>query len=832
MSAQAFVHRVGIKFAVVASLEIFWGLGGLTLRPALQLKRSFTKGSIAFRIVDDWCANKSTTPETVKGLEDAFKGGNALATDIDETRPGPLTTLLGTCIIRGFGRIHFGPREELQVLTTLLDHGAVLEWSDLFAMFNDFHDDPMETFLRLDPEIDFPEPVMSRIAIDRCFGAWSGADPFLLDWFHKWTKLLPGFADVPQWLQTILFGAEEEVHSLSEKGEIVPTAKFLGRSVLHWAARDPQKTESLLRIGCEVDALDDHGLTPLIFAAAYGNEQTVLKLLENGADFNALAFPVGNCKNRVGLCNTVANFLNVAFYLDHNDVARASIRYLQLIHGVNPVEVPAPYARVIHEESGPPPTRRLMRRAAVPTESGEEYEAFLTSTLCNVVESTGGFNIPAALNWCVRLLQLGADPNVVRPERLVGSSIMTKLFLDHGYRRSDSADYLGATMLMKAAILYDEQQVDLLLQKGADVSHTDNLGQTAMHYALDSPNSINLKFKCSCPTCGEIHLHYEQDKVCSFLRRLFVAGASPTAHDSCRCACSNSGCTPSTNIGVLFEKSELVYRYQSRNEDLFGNIMFPVEWLLIIDEFRGPSVTYNAAVDLIRAVLFNLRELTHVCCLQMADKRASVYSAHLRKPGNGSSRIHGRQLDKEEIEEILEEEQDLIVQFEEELELALMQCNKLTSVEVCVKVLMETLFEFAVHEPTQSREHWYECLLWDIRLYWDWAKSFYRFADSFELKEDDYMRLRRRQGTISRCLRSFEERAANDENLANLLNTYFAWFIEEMHSTDPLPFGGIATVPLCSPEFAIPFGERASIFAHPRFAESIFMGPEISRSVK
>ncbi len=68
-----------------------------------------------------------------------------------------------------------------------------------------------------------------------------------------------------------------------ERSEMAPTAR------LHWAARngDVALVQSLIAGGCDVDAKDEHGGTPLSTAAAFGQMQVVEFLISKDADVNA-----------------------------------------------------------------------------------------------------------------------------------------------------------------------------------------------------------------------------------------------------------------------------------------------------------------------------------------------------------------------------------------------------------------------------------------------------------------------------------------------------------------------------------------------------------------
>ncbi|PGH06460.1 hypothetical protein AJ79_06550 [Helicocarpus griseus UAMH5409] len=96
-----------------------------------------------------------------------------------------------------------------------------------------------------------------------------------------------------------------------------------------------------------------------------------------------------------------------------------------------------------------------------------------------------------------------------------------------------------------------------------------------------------------------------------------------------------NGCSPTT---ILLSSNSLDY-YR------MGHLL-ALEWLLMLKEHRGISIAQAALMDLVRVAQFNKLGMTHICCQRLQFDQSNY-------------------LDKEEIEEILEEERYLVQDLEE-----------------------------------------------------------------------------------------------------------------------------------------------------------------------
>ncbi|KAI9148301.1 heterokaryon incompatibility protein-domain-containing protein [Paramyrothecium foliicola] len=78
---------------------------------------------------------------------------------------------------------------------------------------------------------------------------------------------------------------------LKAGGQLIPKFKnhknFLGQTALHFAVLDPVSIDCLISSGCDIDSTDNYGHTPLMYAAALGQKESLMKLIDAGADLGA-----------------------------------------------------------------------------------------------------------------------------------------------------------------------------------------------------------------------------------------------------------------------------------------------------------------------------------------------------------------------------------------------------------------------------------------------------------------------------------------------------------------------------------------------------------------
>ena len=281
------------------------------------------------------------------------------------------------------------------------------------------------------------------------------------------------------------------------------------------AIRDNNLTElkTLLSQKASADPPDNHGITPLMYAAEIGSVDAMRLLLDRGADVNAQ-----NAFGSTALMWSVSDAAKVRLLLDHgaqvNTAAKSGRTALIIAAFTNPsAEVVrlllAKGAKVdVMDRRHVTPlnaatfgndtaTVRLLLEAGADIDTPDTFIG-----LTPLMNAAGNRNVEAVK----LLLAKGAKVNAVsKTEGLpkiqtgtvefggwtpllmasaFGPPEAVKMLLDAG-ARIDAQDYRGFTPLMLAVGTdrYDRRIVNMLLAHGADLRPTNHAGETALDWA-------------------------------------------------------------------------------------------------------------------------------------------------------------------------------------------------------------------------------------------------------------------------------------------------------------------------------------------------------------
>lgn len=402
---------------------------------------------------------------------------------------------------------------------------------------------------------------------------------------------LKGFGDTTSLMEAALVGSVQDLDRYLPKSRDLKT-NFLGQSVLHLAILRPRILRKLISTYKTVDPPDKNGTTPLMYAAAYGNAQSALILLEHGAD----ATIRDELRQR--------NFLDYALARDNWSCITTLLEHLkqrfELVtyrHGLTYIM----QAYVINF-----PNRRFEK------------------------------------NHFQELLCMGADSNMVFYD---GGTLLhhardfdeVNALFQAGFKLINHPDNSGTTPLMRVVRLKNAALVEACLDKGASVNERDHKGWTALHHLAEELQDSSSAYFCDSSEADWYLLRHSE--LVETIRLLLRHGADPGAADHCVCACSLSGCTPST---VLLGRG--------RRSFLPGDgDLWSLEWLQILSELGSGITGEQMLLDLVRVKQFNEHELTHVCC------QRGPYSC----------------LDPDDIDEILDEENEVIQELDKLMRLHL-----------------------------------------------------------------------------------------------------------------------------------------------------------------
>ncbi|KAH9231744.1 hypothetical protein K456DRAFT_1773259 [Colletotrichum gloeosporioides 23] len=357
------------------------------------------------------------------------------------------------------------------------------------------HLDLLETLIHLD--FDAGE-VEAQAWPQPCSPNWisegSTPDPFFVEYISLLCKDNQGFAGMTPLHDAVLFGSSESVKKwiqCSKRDE----KNFLGQTSLHLAIYKPEHLSALIDSGHYVDAIDNYGITPLMYAAAADEEEALYILINAHADFtiedsryNRTFF--GYAVARRNWC-LIYNLLLVIKQSVEKEVAESWVR-----------------AAIVNAQ------------LAVPD--------FL-------------FDSPISLR---HLLALCEDVNFTYNGRDVRNNCLLhdirtvcelEALVDNGFTIINHVNSLGQHGLINSVKHRDVAWTVRLLELGADVNLEDNQHRTAMGHALRGLDTSDFNRKQS-----------EMEVV----KILLAAGANVLVRDGCRCPCSPAGClTVTTNKG-------------------------------------------------------------------------------------------------------------------------------------------------------------------------------------------------------------------------------------------------------------------------------------------
>ncbi|OBT62843.1 hypothetical protein VE03_07596 [Pseudogymnoascus sp. 23342-1-I1] len=501
--------QLGLLWRLQTSITMSWGNGAYSIAPELQLERLVKFTSPGFQIL--WSCEQGyirwSTAE--KELEKLFRIGQASPLDTD-TRGGTWIEKVLYLPLLGRGNCE----ERMSFLEMLFKWGVKLN---------------------------------GNTSIER--------DPFLLKFLCQCSKRACGFWGQTPLMDAILSGSREEIISCLWDARAVLGRNSLGQTAVHLAVIRSIELARLLDAGGELNAPDCRGIMPLEYAAVYGCADSVIILLEAGAQTTS--------EDKNGSLHII--FLEYATQLAHWDVVKKAIPFLRA----------SPYYddRFIDDE-----LNHLMAKHLQVSDRAE-----------------------SSLNGITLLLELGADLNMIMED---GDTLLhisrgadeVKFLLQAGIMHLDHPNNEGTSPLM-SAVQSSDQRYRAILKIGCNVNHQDQRGRSALHLAVDH-------------WVPEVYYHENKlqslDQISNkilMIKTLLNHNSDPLIRDNCRCPCSSKGCSPSS----------LLARLELRCSQ--GNYWL-LEWLLILKEQMDTGITQQALLDIIRVKKFNKLGMTHTCCSQ------------------------------------------------------------------------------------------------------------------------------------------------------------------------------------------------------------------------
>jgi ankyrin repeat protein len=351
--------------------------------------------------------------------------------------------------------------------------------------------------------------------------------------------------------EAVLLGSLESVNKWiprSDKDE----RNFLGQTPIHLAISNSRHLRALINAGHDLDAVDNYGFTPLMYAAATNQEECLRVLLE--ADANPM------------LRDTLQKrtFMHYAAISGHWNLILRVIYQMKAVAEKKTTESWAQCATILYYVFYP------------------DYHQDREVSFQQLLAMCGSVNFTFDHRGNLKELQNNTLLHHVR------SANDIEVLLEQGFTLVNHVNGTGQHALMSAVLKQrNPDVVRRLLDAGAEINLNDNSHYTILYYVLD-----------------KLQRPYEKFKTMDIARILLANGADVLCRDSCRCPCSPNGCLPSALLQHVV------------CEGIFsaGVTVWSLEWLSLALEYRGKSEAKTILLSFIRKRKFDEMEMTHVCC--------------------------------------------------------------------------------------------------------------------------------------------------------------------------------------------------------------------------
>jgi ankyrin repeat protein len=397
-------------------------------------------------------------------------------------------------------------------------------------------------------------------------------------------------------LEAILIESTEEVERRLRKCSVSDQDNLLGQSALHLAVSRPQHLQLLLDSGADVNAIDKHEITPLMYAGALGKTKVAIKLLEAGANL----WLVDSLHKR--------HFLFYATARVHWDTIMDILNWT-----LNHRELPS-----------------------------EARRWWTTTVLLFWSNDYQWRRRPEDLST---LLKWGADPNVLYiSDEVTNKTVLCGIqdaaelgiLVSHGFNKFDHKDSRGK----HAHIILARECKPVLLQMcidgGSTINHQDETGHSSLHIVVQ-----HLRQQLIILSERDDHHYYGQrSDTIDCVKLLLRSGADPFVHDDCQCYCSKSGCTP----------LHFILKETSCREFNFGKDIWALELLDAIREQGDFDISKQSLLQMLHLLKFEEIELTHTCC------RSSIFMS--MEPKLSKDEIEEIMDEEKELAMVLDQEME------------------------------------------------------------------------------------------------------------------------------------------------------------------------------
>lgn len=367
-------------------------------------------------------------------------------------------------------------------------------------------------------------------------------------------------------MDSILCGSKPEISKLLKHPSSLRGKNSLGQTAAHVAVLRPDVLSMLLQTYstfdvADIDENDLYGNSPLAYAAAYGQIDSVIILLKSGAD---------------PLRDGHLEFLRRALFWGHWDVATEAFAFFR----ANARFSYAILQRELHH---------LMAVKASNTLRIPWWQVYAGRSS----------------EFLRKMINLGVDKHMLFEHgntllHLIRDSMEMDCLFNAGFQQIDHCNNEGETALL-TFIPHRSYLARHILMRGCNANHRNRRGETALSKAY----AEQWFYWIPCSTRGnnviwDASLLEKISNDLAAIANLLHHGADTSISDDCRCPCAPHGCPPLRRL------------LRPRGQSI--GYIWMMECLLMLIDIQGRTIAQQALFEIERVREFEKADMTHVCC--------------------------------------------------------------------------------------------------------------------------------------------------------------------------------------------------------------------------
>ncbi|KAK2020432.1 ankyrin [Colletotrichum zoysiae] len=288
------LSQLGVRWAAAIQFYIVAESGKFSMRPCFDMERIVPYTSPGFELIWTFENGLIEFEEARTGLLDLQRTDPTFPTHVNPGGKSYIEVILQRSWQTRLAGFHEKLDKKLQLLSFFMQELKTTKGTErpgflslCASWINEgYHMHLLKTLLGLGFDAtladtqDWPQ-IVPTIPIF----ATHTPDPFFVEYLSVLSKDNQGFSGLTPLHEAVICGPPNLIRKLASRYDI-NERNFLGQTPLHFAVSNPLHTKALLESNPELDAPDNYGNTPLMYAAAGNQEEAAMMLIDAGADLN------------------------------------------------------------------------------------------------------------------------------------------------------------------------------------------------------------------------------------------------------------------------------------------------------------------------------------------------------------------------------------------------------------------------------------------------------------------------------------------------------------------------------------------------------------------